>query len=105
MLATTEILRTLVGIESVSSLSNAPVLDSIQSLLEPHGWFVQRLPYAAADGLEKANLLAIPSQFKDSLPKVELLFVCHTDTVPFRREWADATNLTERNGFLHGCGS
>ena len=105
MLATTEILRTLVGIESVSSLSNVPVLDAIQSLLEPHGWFVQRFPYIAADGLEKANLLAIPGQLKDSLPDVELLFVCHTDTVPFRSEWADATRLAEHDGFLHGCGS
>ena len=105
MLATSEILRTLVGIESVSSLSNDPVLDAIQQLLEPHGWYVQRFAYIAADGLEKANLIATPNQFKDSLPNVELLFVCHTDTVPFRREWADATTLTERSGFLHGNGS
>ncbi len=105
MLGTPEILRTLVGIESVSSLSNAPLLDEIQSLLEPRGWFIQRFSYIATDGLEKANLLAIPSRFKDALPDVELLFVCHTDTVPFRREWAAATNLTEQDGFLHGCGS
>jgi acetylornithine deacetylase len=87
------------------SVSNAPLLDFVQSLLEPHGWAVQRFPYIAADGLEKANLLATPSQFKGGLPDVELLFVCHTDTVPFRREWAAATNLTEQDGFLHGCGS
>ncbi len=105
MLGTSEILRTLVAIESVSSLSNAPLLDEIQSLLEPHGWFIQRFPYIAADGLEKANLLAIPGRFKDALPAVELLFVCHTDTVPFRPEWAAATNLTQQGGFLHGCGS
>ncbi|MBB5056856.1 acetylornithine deacetylase [Granulicella aggregans] len=105
MLATSEILRALVGIESVSSLSNGPLLDAIQSLLEPHGWFIQRFPYIAADGVEKANLLAVPSQFKDSLPDVELFFVCHTDTVPFRSEWTDATVLTEKGGFLHGNGS
>ena len=105
MATTTEILRELVGIESVSSLSNAPLLAFIQSLLEPHGWDIKRFPYIAADGLEKANLLALPSQFKDSLPSVELLFVCHTDTVPFRREWTEATNLTEQDGFLYGCGS
>lgn len=105
MPATSEILRTLVGIESVSSLSNAPVLDAIQQLLEPHGWYIQRFAYIAADGLEKANLLAVPKQFKDSLPDVELLFVCHTDTVPFRREWTEATVLTEKDGFLHGNGS
>jgi acetylornithine deacetylase len=105
MLATSEILRTLVGIESVSSLSNAALLDAIEGLLEPHGWFVQRFPYTASDGIEKANLIATPIQFKEVLPKVELLFVCHTDTVPFRREWADATVLTEKNGHLHGNGS
>jgi acetylornithine deacetylase len=105
MQAAAEILRTLVAIPSVSSVSNGPLLDAIAELLEPRGWYTQRLPYIAADGLEKANMLAVPHRFRDHLPEVELLFVCHTDTVPFRREWAAATQLVEMDGQLHGCGS
>ena len=105
MPTTTEILRTLVAIPSVSSVSNGPLLDAIEAFLEPRGWYTQRLSYIAADGLEKANLLVVPHQFRDRLPAVELLFVCHTDTVPFRGEWAEATQLTETGGQLHGCGS
>ncbi|WP_433969657.1 M20/M25/M40 family metallo-hydrolase [Tunturiibacter gelidiferens] len=35
----------------------------------------------------------------------ELAIVCHTDTVPFSAEWAQATELRERDGMLHGCGA
>ena len=105
MQITAEILRTLVAIPSVSSLSNRPLLDAIAALLEPRGWDTQRLSYIAADGIEKANMLAVPHRFQDMLPEVELLFVCHTDTVPFRSEWAAATQLAEVDGLLHGCGS
>ena len=102
---TADILRTLVAIPSVSSVSNEPLLDAIAELLEPRGWHTQRLPYIAADGLEKANMLAVPHRFRELLPEVDLLFVCHTDTVPFRSEWAEATQLVEIDGQLHGCGS
>lgn len=105
MQSTAEILRTLVAIPSVSSVSNEPLLDTIAEILEPRGWYTQRLPYIAADGLEKANMLAVPHRFRDLLPNVELLFVCHTDTVPFRNEWGEATRLQEKDGQLHGCGS
>jgi len=105
MLTTTEILRNLVAIPSISSLSNGPLLNAIESLLEPQGWYMQRFAYIADDGIEKANMLAVPRQFRDTLPEVELLFVCHTDTVPFRNEWTSATSLTETNGLLYGCGS
>ena len=105
MQSTSEILRTLVAIPSVSSVSNGPLLDAIAELLEPRGWYTQRLPYIAADGLEKANMLAVPQRFRDLLPEVDLLFICHTDTVPFRSEWAAATQLVEVDGQLHGCGS
>jgi len=100
-----EILTTLVGIPSVSSQSNVPLLDVIAGLLEPHGWQMRRLAYVASDSVEKANLLAYPSRFHQSLPEVELLFVCHTDTVPFKSEWKQATHLVESDGMLHGCGA
>lgn len=100
-----EILRTLVAIPSVSSQANGPLLDAIAQLLEPHGWQTQRHSYVAADGIEKANLVAFPERFCGGLPNVELLFVCHTDTVPFKSQWEEATHLLEADGFLHGCGS
>ena len=105
MQSTAEILRTLVEIPSASSVSNEPLLDAIAEILEPRGWYTQRLSYIAADGLEKANMLAVPHRFRELLPEVDLLFVCHTDTVPFRSEWAEATQLVEIDGQLHGCGS
>lgn len=100
-----EILRKLVAIPSVSSLSNAPLLDEIEQILTPRGWKTQRFEYVAADGLMKANLVAIPDRFADKLSEVELLFVCHTDTVPYKAEWERATQLTEAGGLLHGCGA
>ena len=105
MLTTVDILRSLVSIPSVSSLSNVPLLHAVSDLLKPCGWSVEWIPYTAADGVQKANLLALPTRFRDALPEIDLLFVCHTDTVPYRGSWAEATTLTERDGVLHGCGS
>jgi acetylornithine deacetylase len=104
-LAAAEILAMLVAVPSVSSQSNEPLLDIIVELMEPHGWRTQRVPYIAADGLEKVNLLACPAHFQPGLPSVELLFVCHTDTVPFKSDWSHATHLVENDGMLHGCGA
>jgi acetylornithine deacetylase len=100
-----DILKQLVAIPSVSSLTNLPMLDTIEDLLTPHGWNVIRSTYISSDGLEKGNLIAIPERFGEQLPIVDLLFVCHTDTVPYREDWAGAIHLTEINGMLHGCGS
>jgi acetylornithine deacetylase len=100
-----EILRTLVAIPSVSSMSNLPLLDAVEKILVPRDWLTRRLRYTAADGKEKANMLAFPRRFQNALPNVELLFVCHTDTVPFQSGWAGATELSEQGGALHGCGA
>ncbi len=100
-----EILRTLVAIPSVSSMSNTRLLDAVERTLAPQDWFMLRLPYVATDGIERANMLALPRRFQGALPEVELLFVCHTDTVPFQSQWTDATELRERAGALHGCGA
>jgi acetylornithine deacetylase len=86
-------------------MSNGPLLDAVEAILAPVGWSTFRQLYTAADGIQKANLLAVPRRFCGRLPEVELLFVCHTDTVPFRKEWANAIDLQQRNGDLHGCGS
>jgi acetylornithine deacetylase len=101
----TEILRELIAVPSVSALSNLPLLDTIAALIEKQGWETRRFPFFADDGVEKANLLVVPRQFVSSLPALDLLFVCHTDTVPYRHDWMAATRLEERDGFLHGCGA
>jgi acetylornithine deacetylase len=104
-LAASAILRELVAIPSVSALSNLPLLDAVAASLEPHGWATVRLPFSASGGIAKANLLIVPRQFLASLCHVELLFVCHTDTVPYRNSWLAATTLEARDGMLHGCGA
>jgi len=100
-----DVLRDLVAIPSESAASNVRVIAYAERLLHAHGWHTQRMTYADANGVEKANLIAVPEQHKDGLPQVELAFVCHTDTVPYRREWADALRLREADGMLHGCGA
>jgi len=100
-----EILRELVGIPSVSSISNLPVIEAATWILEASGWTMRRFSYRDANGVEKVNVIARPSQQSASM-HVDLAFVCHTDTVPFVPEaWPNATHLEERNGFLHGCGA
>jgi len=105
MVSPVDILRELVGIASPSAVSNAPVIEYVEQLLHGHGWATQRVEYEDAVGKLKVNLIAVPEPHKGSLPRVELAFVCHTDTVPYRAEWAEALQLTERGGLLHGCGA
>ncbi|HTW45125.1 MAG TPA: acetylornithine deacetylase [Acidobacteriaceae bacterium] len=100
-----DVLRDLVGIPSASAMSNVPVIAYAERLLKRCGWHTRRVGYVDAGGIEKANLIAIPEQHAGGLPQVELAFVCHTDTVPYRDEWADALNLKETGGVLHGCGA
>ena len=100
-----EILRELVAIASPSAVSNAPLIAYVERLLRGHGWVTRRVAYEDANGVEKINLIAVPEQHADALPKVELAFVCHTDTVPFRADWKGALRLEELDGALHGCGA
>lgn len=99
-----EILRELVGIPSISAMSNRPVIDAALQTLKKAGWTAREFPYQDANGIEKVNVIASPAA--QASTEVDLAFVCHTDTVPFWPEsWPAATVLTERDGFLHGCGA
>jgi acetylornithine deacetylase len=93
-----EILLDLVAIPSVSPMSNAPVIEYAERFLE--GWRVRRYPYRDAAGVEKINVVATTG------PGVaELAFVCHTDTVPYDEQWAEAVRPIVRRGKLYGRGS
>jgi acetylornithine deacetylase len=108
-LSAAHILRELVAIPTPSSVSSLSLLRWIQAFLEPRGWRIALLPYFDESGVEKANLIARPassapmSSILDS--RIDLAFVCHTDTVPFATDWSQALVLEEREGYLHGCGS
>ena len=100
-----EILRELVAIPSISAISNRPVIDAAVRILTENGWTAHEFPYRDANGIEKVNVIASPAQ-QAATSEVDLAFVCHTDTVPFVPDaWPGATNLEERDGFLHGCGA
>lgn len=100
-----EILRELVRIASPSAVSNAPLIALVKQMLDGSGWVTRPVTYKDGGGKEKINLIVVPEQHAEALPKVDLVFVCHTDTVPFRAEWEGALRLEERDGKLHGCGA
>lgn len=96
-----EILADLVRIDSVSSGSNAEIVEYLERRCEALGLITNRLPYRDEFGIEKINLIALTSD----VTEVELALVGHTDTVPYDPNWSEATNLTERDGKLFGRGS
>jgi acetylornithine deacetylase len=100
-----QLLDALVRIPSVSSLSNRPVIESASGVLHRVGWQTRALPYHDANGVEKINLLAMPSTQNLDAPAVDLAFVCHTDTVPYSTTWSGATQPVVQDGMLHGCGA
>ena len=99
------LLRELVAIPSVSSMTNRPVVEWIQRLFEPLGWHHRLFRYEDAAGVEKLNLIVSPQPMGEGRIDAELAIVCHTDTVPFSAEWVEATKLHEKDGMLHGCGA
>ena len=105
MTSSSEILRELVAIPSISAISNRPIIDAAGSILSESSWALHEFPYRDANEVEKVNLIASPPG-QESATAVDLALVCHTDTVPFAPEaWPGATELIERDGFLHGCGA
>jgi len=93
-----DILLDLVAIPSVSPMSNAPVIEYAEKYLK--GCKIERYPYRDAAGVEKINLVA-----RTKPGTAELALVCHTDTVPYDPEWAEAVRPVIRRGRLYGRGS
>jgi len=98
-------LAALVAIDSVSSRSNAEIVDYLAKRSEVIGMKLNRLPYTDANGVEKLNLIALAgAEFSDKTT-VELALVGHTDTVPYDPDWTEALQLTEGDGKLFGRGA
>jgi acetylornithine deacetylase len=100
-----EVLADLVRIPSPSSISNRPIVDFAADALHGLGWSTRAIAYRDPAGVEKVNLIAAPRGQNLSDHTSDLVLMCHTDTVPYATDWADALNPIVRDGHLHGCGS
>jgi acetylornithine deacetylase len=100
-----ELLRKLVSISSVSRESNRGVIDFAEGVLAQAGWSFEEHGYPDPAGVEKINLIAWPGSEAPRDGAFHLALVCHTDTVPYREDWADATTLIEDGDNLRGCGA
>ena len=98
-------LAELVRIDSVSSRSNAEIVDYLERRCEALNLQTKRFAYQDEHGVEKINLIALAGTEFSQNTSVELALVGHTDTVPYDPNWQEATNLTERDGRLYGRGS
>lgn len=105
MSAVAEHLDHLVRIPSVSRLSNRPLIEYAAGALRSAQWQTREFPYRDANGVEKINLVAAPPGQPLDDPAADLVFFCHTDTVPYAADWAAATDPFIRDSFLHGCGA
>ena len=100
-----ETLAALVGIDSVSSRSNAEIISYLTERCETAGLMIKSFSHTDESGAGKINLLALAgADFSDS-QQVELALVGHTDTVPYDPAWTDALHLTERDGKFFGRGT
>lgn len=98
-------LAELVRIDSVSSRSNADIVDYLERRCEARKLKTKRFAYQDEHGVEKINLIALAGAEFSQNTNVELALVGHTDTVPYDPNWSEATNLIERDGKLYGRGS
>ena len=97
---TLDILKTLVGFDTTSRLSNLALIDWVESYLDGHGVPHRRVPNA--DGT-KSNLIATVG------PDIEggAVLSGHTDVVPVDGQpWtSEPFAITERDGKLYGRGT
>ncbi|HEV8370952.1 MAG TPA: acetylornithine deacetylase [Pyrinomonadaceae bacterium] len=95
----------LVGIDSVSSRSNAEIIEFLEQRCVRSGFSVKRFSYTDETGIEKINLVALAGAEFSEQTEAELALVGHTDTVPYDANWSEATKLTERDGKLFARGA
>ena len=98
-------LSNLIRIPSPSFLSNRPIIDYAAAALDEAQWHSREIVYRDAAGVEKVNLIAAPlRQNVDDTP-IQLALMCHTDTVPYSKDWPQALEPVIADGLLHGCGA
>jgi acetylornithine deacetylase len=100
-----EHLENLIRIPSVSSLSNRPIVEYAVRVLQGAHWGTRLITHIDAAGLEKVNLITAPHGQNLEDPEADLVFMCHTDTVPYAADWASALEPFIADGLLYGCGA
>jgi acetylornithine deacetylase len=98
-------LSNLIRLPSVSAMSNRSITDYAATALSAQGWAVREVPYVDEAGIEKVNLVASPPGQNIADCDVDLAFLCHTDTVPYAKDWMQALQPVLRGEMLHGCGA
>jgi acetylornithine deacetylase len=98
-------LSDLIAINSVSAITNAPIIDPLEGICGALGFNTRRFSYLDDNGVDKINLVAIIGTEWSEVTEVELALVGHTDTVPFDPHWDEALALTERDDRLYARGS
>jgi acetylornithine deacetylase len=105
MNAVVEHLSNLIRIASPSFLSNRTIINYASQVLRQAGWHSHEMTYNDSAGIEKVNLIAAPPGQNLDNRAVELAFVCHTDTVPYAADWAQALEPFVADDLLYGCGA
>jgi acetylornithine deacetylase len=98
-----ELLLDLIAIPSVSPISNQPVIEYAMRHLDSRFWRFHQDGYKDEAETPKSNLIALSKNAPND--RAELAFVCHTDTVPFEADWAEAVHPTLHAGRIYGRGS
>jgi acetylornithine deacetylase len=98
-------LSNLIRIPSVSAMPNRPITDYASSVLTAQGWTAREMTYIDGAGTEKVNLIAAPPGQDVADRAIDLAFLCHTDTVPYAKDWLQALRPVRQGAMLHGCGA
>jgi acetylornithine deacetylase len=105
MKSAVEHLGELIRIPSPSAVSNRPLVDYACAALRSAGWSTRELPYRDSAGVGKVNLIAAAAGQDLARRDADLVFMCHTDTVPYAADWPHALDPVVVDGRLHGCGA
>jgi acetylornithine deacetylase len=93
----------LIAFESTSRLSNVPIIDYLEQLLERIGFVTERIEYDDAQGVRKANVVAKKGQGTGGMA-----YFGHTDVVPADKWFSDEHGPytpTVKGDRLYGRGS
>jgi acetylornithine deacetylase len=86
-------------------MSNRPITGYAASILSAQGWTTREALYLDEAGTEKVNLIAAPPGQNIADREVDLVLLCHTDTVPYAKDWLQALRPVLQGEMLHGCGA